>query len=219
MVNGVAFQLLGIIRSPKRLTDTSAAVVIPRLAAQRFERYEPADFSLLVETAGGAARQVGLDLPLVLAPERADPYIVDVPPDANRFRRRVEGNVQALVFAMAALCGLVGAISIASAAYSGVVERTGEFGLRRAFGAKPHHIRSQVVAETILIATGSGLVGELIGFSLSLVIASAKGWILIADPMKLMAILPAACILGAVAGLLPARKASRIEPAVALRQG
>ncbi|MEZ5270046.1 MAG: hypothetical protein R2789_16275 [Microthrixaceae bacterium] len=45
---------------------------------------------MIIETAGGVAQNVGADILLVLAPERADPYVVDVPPDANQFRRRVE---------------------------------------------------------------------------------------------------------------------------------
>ncbi len=218
MVNGLALWVAGIIRDPQRLTESVDALVVPRKMAEQLADFEPADYSLLVETLGGAASGVGVDIPLVLAPERADPYVVDVPPDANRFRRRVEGNVRALVLAMVAISAMVGAFSISSAAYSGVIERTGEFGLRRAFGAKPRHIRSQVVVETVLVAGGAGIAGESLGFAIALIVSRVNGWTAIADPVQLAWVGPAACVLGVVAGLPPSHRASRIDPSVALRQ-
>lgn len=218
MVDGLVFQVAGILRSPQRLTEVSNALIVPRAVALRLRRHEPTDHSMIVETVSGAAANVGADLPLVLAPERADPYVVDVPPDPSDFRRRVEDNVRSLVFAMAALSAFVGAISIASAAYSGITERTGELGLRRTFGAKPRHLRAQIITETLLVAIIAGGTGAVFGFGVSLAVSRYNGWITIADPVPLLAVLPVAGLLGVGAGLLPARKASKIDPAVALRQ-
>lgn len=95
---------------------------------------------------------------------------------------------------------------------------TGEFGLRRAVGAKPLHLRAQIVAETLVVATIAGGSGALFGFSIPLVISRINGWTTIADPLPLLAVLPAAGLLGIISGLLPARKASRIDPSFALRQ-
>jgi putative ABC transport system permease protein len=118
---------------------------------------------------------------------------------------------------MAALSALVGAISIASTAYSGVTERTGEFGLRRAFGAKPKHIRRQVITETLAIAVLAAITGELFGLVVSLVISRINNWVTIIDP-RILAVIPAgAALLGIAAATIPARKASRIDPSVALR--
>lgn len=217
-IDGLAFQVLGVLRSPQRLTETAGAVVIPRLTAEELSAYELTDYSMIIETAGGAAQNVGADIPLVLASQRAEPYVVDVPPDANQFRRRVEGNIQALVLAMAALSGLVGAISIASTAYSGVVERTGEFGLRRAFGAKPRHIRLQVILETLPIAMVVAVCGEILGLLVSLAVSMANGWATIVDGRVLLVIPIGAAILGVLASIIPARKASRIDSSMALRQ-
>lgn len=218
MVDGLVFQVAGVIRSPQRLTEVSNAVVVPLNTALRLRNYEPIDYLMIVETMSGAAGGVGADLPLVLAPERSDPYVVDVPPDPSAFRQRVEDNVQVLVFAMAALSAFVGAISVASAAYSGVSERTGEFGLRRAFGAKPKHVRAQIIAETLVVSIVAGGAGAAFGLGVSLVISRLNSWTTIVDPVPLVAVLPAAGLLGVIAGLLPAHKASRIDPSTALRE-
>lgn len=217
-IDGLAFNVLGIIEAPQRLTDTNNAVVIPRRTALELRDYLPEDFSLLIETQSGAAANVAADVPLVLAPEREDPYVIDVPPDAKAFRRSVEDNIAYLVYAMAALSALVGAISIASAAYSGVVERTGELGLRRAFGAKPRHIRRQIITETLTIAVTAALTGELIGLGVCLTVSQINNWTTIIDPPVLAAIPLGAALLGITAAALPARKASRIDPSTALRQ-
>jgi len=219
MIDGLAFDVVGVLRDPKRLTELADSVVIPRRTATRLAAYDPSDASILIETAPGAADAVGRDVPLLLAPERADPYIVDVPPEARKFRRRVEEDVQALVFAMAALSAFVGAISIASAAYSGVVERTGEFGLRRAVGAKPRHLATQVVAETVAVAALAGATGAVMGLLVALTVSTVNDWVTIVDPVPLAVIPGAAVVLGVIAGLLPARTAGRIDPAVALRRG
>ena len=217
MIDGLAFEVAGILRSPQRLTQTDSAVIIPRTTAERLRQYEPTDYSMIVETAGGSARNVGDAIPLVLAPERLDPYVVDVPPDPNQFRKRVEGNIQSLVYAMAALSALVGAISIASAAYNGVTERNNEFGLRRAIGAKPKHLRYQVITETLLTSAFAATIGEMFGLLIALTLSKRNGWTTILEPWHLAAIPTAAALLGILAGLLPAHKASRIDPSQALR--
>ena len=129
-----------------------------------------------------------------------------------------ERLVSALSTAFGALGLLLAAIGLYGLASYAVVRRTGEIGIRMALGASPRAIR------TLMLRDGLRLValGVAIGMPLSLLAARAMRAMLYgvspADPVTVAASLG---LLGAVAGLaayLPARRASRVDPMVALRE-
>jgi ABC-type antimicrobial peptide transport system permease subunit len=99
----------------------------------------------------------------------------------------------------------------------GVAQRTGEIGIRLALGAK----RSQVVRMVLgdaLVLTGSG---TLIGIPCALIVTRFVSSLLFGlEPTDPLTMLAATCILFTVsmlAGYAPARRASRLDPAIALR--
>ena len=102
-----------------------------------------------------------------------------------------------------------------------VKERTKEFGIRKAVGATPKSIIAMVLQEAIFITTISGYFGLFVGVG----ILSSLGDTLeedyyITDPyVDLNTAITATIMLiifGAIAGYIPARRASKIKPIVAL---
>jgi putative ABC transport system permease protein len=105
-----------------------------------------------------------------------------------------------------------------------VKERTKELGVRKALGAKPRDIIRIILYESIVITTLAGYLGLLIGsaiLNMSSVNKVLKKYF-ITDPNVSTTLLIGATIIliisGSLAGYLPARRAAKIKPIVALRQ-
>jgi putative ABC transport system permease protein len=98
-----------------------------------------------------------------------------------------------------------------------VLERRSEIGLRRALGATKAQIRTQFLGESILLAVIGGVVGVLGGVVATAIYASAKHWDIVVPVEAWAGGIAAAMLIGAFAGLMPAVRASRMPPTVALR--
>ena len=112
---------------------------------------------------------------------------------------------------------IVGAVGVANIMIISVLERRSEIGLRRALGATKGQIRTQFLAESILLAVIGGVVGVLAGIAATAVYASSKDWAIVIPAEAWAGGIASAILIGAFAGLLPAVRASRMPPTVALR--
>ena len=117
---------------------------------------------------------------------------------------------------------IAGIIGISNIMIFVIKERTKEFGIRKALGAKPSSIVGMVVQESVLITTIAGYLGLTLGtYILSLIGNSLEKDYFIKDPSVSQGLVIGATfvliISGLIAALVPARKASKIKPVVALR--
>jgi putative ABC transport system permease protein len=98
-----------------------------------------------------------------------------------------------------------------------VLERRSEIGLRRALGATRAQIRTQFLAEAIMLALMGGAVGVIAGAVATVIYAATRGWQAVIPPEAWAGGIGAAIAIGALAGLLPALRAVRMSPTEALR--
>jgi len=117
---------------------------------------------------------------------------------------------------------IAGIIGISNIMIFVIKERTKEFGIRKALGAKPSSIVGMVVQESILITTIAGYFGLTMGtYILSLIGNSLEEKYFIKDPSVSSGIVIGATVLliisGLIAGYLPAKRAAKIKPIEALR--
>ncbi len=131
----------------------------------------------------------------------------------------------AIRFFLAAIAGIaliVGGIGIMNIMLVSVQERIKEIGLRKAVGAKNGQILLQFLIETIVLTTFAGLVGILLGISISYgvsVIVQYLGydWDFVISPLAIIVAVGISSAIGLVFGLVPARGASKMDPIEALR--
>jgi putative ABC transport system permease protein len=128
----------------------------------------------------------------------------------RRFNLLLVG-VFALTALLLAIAGVFGVL-----AYS-VAQRTREFGVRIALGASPRAILRMVLAQgmlTIAIGTAIGLAGS---FALTRTMRSLLFEISPNDPLTIAGVAVLLVLIAALASYIPARRATRVDPTIALR--
>lgn len=158
-------------------------------------------------------------LPASVNPESPDQVEITRPSDALAARKAAEEALTGLLVALGAVALLVGGVAIANIMVMSVLERRMEIGVRRALGATRGHIRAQFLIESTLLAAAGGVVGVLLGAGITVAFAISRDLTLAVPVAGLFGSIGAALAVGAVAGLYPAIRAARIEPAEAVRTG
>ncbi|MCL0030000.1 FtsX-like permease family protein, partial [Dehalococcoidia bacterium] len=133
------------------------------------------------------------------------------------------GIVQAFVAGLAAIALLVGGVGVMNTMYTSVLERTREIGVMKAVGAQNRHILLIFLIESSLMGLVGGIIGVVLGLLLSAGTSLVVGHFL---DFELLLVISAPLILGtllfsllagAIAGMLPARRASKLRPVEAFR--
>jgi macrolide transport system ATP-binding/permease protein len=129
--------------------------------------------------------------------------------------RNTQNSFRFLLGAVGVVSLLVGGIGVMNIMLVNVVERTREIGVRMACGARSRDIQLQFLTEAILVCLFGGVIGVLLGMLVS-------GFVTIGESKAVVTLAPillsfgAAFTTGVLFGFWPARKASRLDPVVAL---
>ncbi|MFP3466204.1 ATP-binding cassette domain-containing protein [Leifsonia sp. SIMBA_070] len=168
-------------------------------------------------TQSGAAQQVARQAPLVINPYDVGALDVDAPTDPVTLRNHVQGGLQSTLLALTAISLLASALGLTNSMVMSVLERKHELGLRRAVGARSRHVGALVLTESVITGTVGGLGGLVVGLAGILAITVAEHW----SPVFDLALAPAAVgggvLVGALGGLVAAKRAAAIAPHEALR--
>jgi putative ABC transport system permease protein len=122
-----------------------------------------------------------------------------------------------MVVAIAGISLIVGGIGIANIMLVSVIERTREIGVRKAVGATNSAILNQFLAESIAISTAGGGIGMVLGISIAFGSASIFNFPFVVSIWSIICGVGLSCIVGLLAGVIPARNAAQLDPIAALR--
>ncbi|MGA5044557.1 ABC transporter permease [Streptomyces arboris] len=213
------FTVIGIIGDVERKAELLMSVVVPRTSAEDVWGVpRESGARMLIATDLGAARQVARLAPTALRPDHPEYLEAVAPPDPRTLRTRVTSDLDQLFLVLAGICLVIGAVGIANTTLVAVLERTGEIGLRRALGARGRHITVQFLAESGALGALGGLVGTSLGTITVVVVAVVRDWTPVVHPATVAAAPVIGLVIGVLAGIYPAWRAARVEPAEALRR-
>jgi putative ABC transport system permease protein len=227
LIGSVPFRVMGVLQpfgTDAHGMDRDNEIVVPISTAMR--RVQNSDTisgaKLLVRDparVSETAREVRrlLRERHALAASQPDDFTIMTPVQVQRLVARAQRVFFVFLPLVAAVSLVAGGVVAASLMLFSVNERTGEIGLRRALGARPRDIARQFLLETALTTLAGGAGGALVGCAGALLVASRMGLESVVSWPAIALGLVLAAATGLVAGVLPARRAARLQPAEALR--
>jgi len=213
---GTWLYLAGILKPAVLAPGIDSSILVGYPFAENSLGFDGHPTTIYVKATASQVTRVDNLLAAQSSPE--DPTVASVsqPSSALIAQAAAKAAFNSLFLGLGAVALLVGAIGVANIMVISVLERRSEIGLRRALGATQGHIRTQFLAEAITLALAGGLTGIGAGALATAAYAHAKGWAIVIPAQAWAGGLAATIAIGALAGLLPALRAARLNPTQAL---
>jgi putative ABC transport system permease protein len=215
-LGGQWFYLAGILKPAILAPDIDYSALVGFPAAQRYLHFDGHPSTIYLRAQTDQVTAVHALLAATANPENPSQVTVSQPSAALVAQAEAKTALNGLFLGLGAVALLVGAVGVANIMVISVLERRSEIGLRRALGATKGHIRTQFLAEAILLALLGGATGVAAGALATALYATTKGWAIVIPALAWGGGITAALLIGAAAGLLPALRAARMSPTQAL---
>jgi putative ABC transport system permease protein len=131
---------------------------------------------------------------------------------------RAGTTMTALLASIAAISLVVGGIGIMNIMLVSVTERTKEIGLRLAMGARRRDVMLQFLVEAVVLSLLGGIVGIGAGIGAARGLTALMSWPTYVSPQAIVVAFAISALIGVAFGYYPARRASKLDPIVALRR-
>ena len=149
---------------------------------------------------------------------REDDFAVRSQKDALSIVGTITGGLTLMLGAIGAISLLVGGIGIMNIMLVSVSERTQEIGLRKAVGARSNDVLLQFLIEALVVSSLGGLVGSLLGLGAVMAVAAITPLPAAIGLWNVASTVALSGSIGLFFGVVPARRAARMDPIVALRR-
>lgn len=223
---GQLFQVIGVYRPMSNAFDSNdrGKAIVPFTTAQRRLNVGTFWMDLTVKPRDGVNRDAAMDEVIAtmrvarhLRPSAQNDFFVSTPEKIMELYNRIVGVFFLVMMVLSAIGLLVGGVGVVAIMMISVTERTREIGVRKALGATRGTILWQFLVEAATLTLVGAIAGLIVGSVLTFVIRSATPIAASTPPLAIVAALATSAVLGVVFGMLPALRASRLDPVEALR--
>jgi putative ABC transport system permease protein len=180
--------------------------------------------SLIVKPSVAASRDQAIDEVTAslrgqrgLRPSRESNFAVITQDKLFDVYNKVFGMFFLVMIALSSVGLLVGGVGVVAIMMISVTERTREIGVRKALGATRGVILWQFLVEAVTLTATGASIGLVLGWIVALIVNASTPIAASVPPLAVVAALGSSAVTGIVFGMLPALKASRLDPVAALR--
>lgn len=222
IIRGREFVVVGVMAASSGFTQSNVneAIIVPYNVAERalggsrvnsVEVYfaEGSDVEAVRDTIAAALTGI--------FDGRSDVFSIANQQEILDMMASITNTLTLLLAGIAAISLLVGGIGIMNMMLVSVTERTNEIGLRKALGAEPGLIMVQFLIEAVVLCVLGGALGIVVGMALAYLGSLFIGFDFAVTMSPILLAVGFSVAVGLIFGLVPARKASRLNPIDALR--
>ena len=220
-IGGLQFRVIGVLEPKGQFIgiDLDDTAWIPAARAlELFNREGLSEINLSYKEGAAVAPVVAAVKQILTARHGREDFTITTQEEMLRTLSNILDILTMAVAALGSISLLVGSVGIVTIMTIAVAERTNEVGLMVALGSERRTILGLFLGEAVVLAVLGGLVGLAVGLGLAQLLRVVVPALPVQTPVLYATLAVAvSALIGLVAGVLPALRASRLDPVEALR--
>jgi putative ABC transport system permease protein len=210
------FTVVGLLAPNELLPDLDSNAMVGWAEAEKDLDFDGHPTTVFVRAEESAVTEVQARLGATANPEAPNEADVSRPSDVLAAKQATDDTLSGLLLGLGGVALLVGGVGVANTMVISVLERRAEIGLRRSLGATRGQIRTQFLAEALLLSALGGIGGVLLGIGVTTAYATFQGMAAVVPVWAMAGGIGATVVIGGLAGFYPAVRAARLPPTEAL---
>jgi putative ABC transport system permease protein len=225
-IGDVPFKVLGIYHYQASFLSggNKPRAIVPIESARKHLKVNWNDIGIAVIPVASATRAEAIDDVIAamrgrhaLRPGTENDFAIITQDQLFEVYNKIFGAFFLVMIVLSAVGLIVGGVGVIAIMMISVTERTREIGVRKALGATRATILWQFLVEAVTLTGIGAIIGLVLGTGASLLIKSVTPVAASVPPLAVVAALATSCVTGVLFGMLPAAKAAKLDPVVALR--